>query len=90
MIPKTRELSTELGVSLFVKLETLVQHLSIEIGLPRKFIVQFDLSQTGDKSHMINVLLIIQTQVVTLNYQEPVKTSSLKPMVDKEKVVLWW
>ena len=84
MIPKNRELPTELDASLFVKLEMLVQHLSIEMGLPKKFIVRFDLSHTGGKCRMTNVLLIIQTLVLSLNYQEPVKKSFLKPVVDKK------
>ena len=67
-------------------LEMLVQHLSIEIGSPKKFIVRFDLSQTGGKCRMINVSLIIQTLVLSLNYQEPVKKLSLKRVVDKEKL----
>ena len=88
MILKSKELLTELDVSHFEKLEMLVHHSSIEIGLQKKFIVRFDLLRTGGKSHMTNVLLIIQTLVLSLNDQDLAKKLSWKPVVDKEKAVL--
>ncbi len=50
MILKNRELLTELNALLFVQLEMLVQHFLIDIGLRRKSIVRFNLSQTGGKT----------------------------------------
>ena len=70
MILNKKELLTELDVLLFEKLEMLVHHSSIEIGLQKKFIVRFDLLRTGGKSHVTNVFLIIQTLVLSLNYQD--------------------
>ena len=79
MIPKNKELPTELDVSLFVKHGILVQHLSVEIGSQRKFIVRSDLLQTGGNSHMTNAFLVIQILV---------KRTSLKLVIDKKRVIL--
>ena len=76
MILNKKELLTELDVLLFEKLEMLGHHSSIEIGLQKKFIVRFDLLRTGGKSHMTSVLLIMQTPVVSLNYQDLAKKLS--------------
>jgi hypothetical protein len=84
MTQKSSELLIESNVSLFEKLEMLVQHSLIDIGFPTKFIAPFDLSQIGGKNHTNNVLLIIQMLVQNLSYH---KTSFGKPVVDKEKVV---
>ena len=65
-----------------------MHHSSIEIGLQEKFIIRFDLLRTGDKSHVTNVFLIIQTLVLSLNYQDLAKKLFWKPVVHKEKAVV--
>ena len=90
MIPKSKELLVELNAWLSEKLEMLVRRSLIDNGFPRKFIVLFDLSQTGEKNHMTNVLLIIQMLVLNLSYQKPVKILFSKLVVDKEKAVPLW
>ena len=67
-----------------------MQHLLIDSGLRKKFIVRFNLPQTDGKNYMINVLLFIQTPVESLNYHKQVKTSFVDRVVDKEKVVSLW
>ena len=79
---------TESDASLFVKLVTLVRHLSIDNGYKRRFIVPLDLSQNGGRNRMTSVLLIIQMLVPSSSYHKLVKTPFLMQVVTKEKVVL--
>ena len=67
-----------------------VRHSLIENEFRTEFIVLFGLLQTGEKNHMINVLLIIQMFVLNLNYLKPVKIFFSDLAVNKEKVVPLW